>query len=139
MFTSLLNKVMDFFTVSFTVLRFLFAWIFDHFWAFVLAIFAPIVVVWRALIDRLNNWMFANLQVEGVANYDWSDSFDYIDQVITSWLPQNSLLGMMGSDALYVLNLSGFASSVVKYLMPILLSCMVYKLVKSFIPTISGS
>ncbi len=138
MFTNLLNKVMDFFTVSFSVLRFLFEWLFNHFWAFVLAIFGPVVAVWKALIDRLNNWMFARLSLEGVGEYDWSTAFDYIDQLITSCLP-NNLLGMMGSDAIYVLNLSAFAENVVKYLMPILLSAILYKLVKSFIPTISGT
>lgn len=138
MFTTLLNKVMDFFTVSFSVLRFLFEWIFNHFWAFILAIFTPVVAVWRALIERLNNWMFAKLSLEGMGEYDWSTAFDYIDHLISSFLPKN-LLGMIGADAIYVLNLSAFAESVVKYLMPILFSAILYKLVKSFIPTISGT
>lgn len=138
MFTNLLNKVMDFFTVSFSVLRFLFEWIFNHFWAFALAIFTPVITLWNALIERLNNWMFARLSLEGVGEYEWSTAFDYLDHLITSWLP-NNLLGMIGADAIYVLNLSAFAENVVKYLMPILLSAILYKLVKSFIPTISGA
>lgn len=139
MWESLLNSIISAFTVVFQVFRMFFVWIFEHTWAFVCAIFVPIMTLFKTVISTVNEWISGTLDnIFGSSEYSYSDIFDSLDYLLQSGLGDD-FLSMILKDCIYVLNLSDLVESVLVIVVPLLLSCIVYKVVKSWIPTVSGS
>lgn len=139
MWESFLNALITAFSTVFQVFRMFFVWIFEHTWAFVLSIFLPIMGLVDKVIETLTYWL--NDTLEGVftdSEYDFTSVFDAIDYFIQSFLGDD-FLSMILKDIVYIFNFSSFVEKVLTVIVPLLLSCVIYKVVKSWIPTVSGS
>lgn len=139
MWAEILNSILKAFTVVFQVFKTFFVWIFDHTWAFILAIFLPLMELFNSIIDTVNKWISGTLDsVFGDESYSFSTIFEAIDGLVMSAFGDD-FLSMICKDVIYVFNFSSFIEGCVTLVVPLLLSCIIYKVVKSWIPTLSGS
>lgn len=139
MWAEILNSILKAFTVVFQVFKTFFVWIFDHTWAFILAIFLPLMELFDSILDTVNKWISGTLDsVFGDEVYSFSDIFDALDGLVMSCFGDD-LASTICKDVIYVFNFSSFVENCVSLVIPLLLSCIIYKVVKSWIPTLSGS
>lgn len=139
MFAEILNTILRAFAVVFQVFKGFFVWIFDHTWAFVLSIFLPLMKLINTVIETVKNWLGDTIDsVFGESSYSFDSFFDLIDSAIIN-LFGDDIASMIFKDVIYVFNFSSFVENCVTLVIPLLLSCIIYKVVKSWIPTVSGS
>ena len=137
MWASFLNSIIKSFTVVFQVFRMFFVWIFEHTWAFIVAIFLPLIKLFDTIVETVNSWL-TTLDNVFTSEYSFSSVFDLVDQLIQSFF-RDDIMSMIAKDCIYVFNFGGLFSSVFQICIPLLMSCLIYKVVKSWIPTVSGS
>lgn len=138
MWSDFLNSLITAFSTVFQVFRLFFVWIFEHTWAFVLSIFVPLMSLFDKVCDTISSWLNDTLDaVFADSSYDFSSVFDAIDFFIQSFLGDD-FLSMILKDVIYFFNFAALVEKCLTVVVPLLLSCVIYKVVKSWIPTVSG-
>lgn len=139
MWSDFLNSILKAFSVVFQVFKTFFVWIFEHTWAFILSIFIPIMNFVDMVIETVTGWIQSTLDsVFADSSYSFEGCFDAIDAIIIDCFG-NDLASQICKDVIYVFNFSKFIENCFTVVIPLLLSCIIYKVVKSWIPTVSSN
>lgn len=139
MWTRFLNVIIGAFSVFYQVIKVLFTWIFEHTWSFVIALFFPLIGLFNSLTDLIT--FLLNDVLENIwsgSSYQFSTCWDAIDAILQSFLG-DSFLAMILKDVIYVFNFGAFIENCFEIVIPLLINCLVYKVIKSWIPTVSGT
>ena len=138
MFTWIIDKIITFFTTITQALSWIFGFIFNHLWALFLTLFSILFSIISSIISTVKGWLL-ELVTPIESEYDFgSEISDVIDNAIMQWLPADSFVGSLSRDCLYVINLGSLISSILSIVFPVLLSVFTYRVIKSWIPTVSG-
>lgn len=139
MWAEFLNSILKAWAVVFQVFKSFFVWIFDHTWAFILSIFIPLMNFVDFLIETLTGWIQGTLDaVFADSQYSFDGCFDAVDAMMMNCFGED-LASQICKDVIYVFNFSDFIESCFVVVIPLLLSCIIYKVVKSWIPTVSSN
>ena len=134
----IVDSVLTFFVTLFRLLQGFFSWIVEKTWALFLAIVTPLLGLFWSMLDTFKQWMMsvAGIETEG---QDVAKSFaDCINDVIRSLVSGDSFISQLCADVLEMLNIGQFVTMVLAVIFPVLLGVLTYRLVKSWVPTVSG-
>lgn len=140
MFEWIVTKLINFFSVMLHGISWLFAFISNHTWALFVTIWATICGIFTSIINTIERWVDAivtPVDVSGGLLFGNCLS-DVIDAAILKNLGED-VISCCVKDLLYCLNFGSFFTSMVSIFLPVVISVFVYRLVKSWIPTVSGS
>lgn len=140
MFTWLVDKIIGFFSICFQGLSWVFSFIFNHAWALFVSIWTLIFSVFNSVIDTIKGWIFSIVPpLENLGDLEFGSSLgDVIDNAILANLGSD-FLSNLGKDVFYMFSIGDFFVALSTIFIPTLLSVFLYRLVKSFIPTIAGA
>lgn len=140
MFEYVVNKLINFFSVMLSGISWLFAFISNHTWSLFITIWATVCGIFISIIKTIEGWIDAlvtPVDVSGGLLFGNSLS-DVIDAAILSNLGDD-VISCCIKDLLYCLNFGAFFTALLSVFMPVLIAVFVYRLVKSWIPTVSGT
>lgn len=139
MFEWIVNKIINFLGLMLQGISWVITFLANHLWALFSFVFGVVCSLWTALVDTVSGWI--NKLVDPVSissdlNFGSSLS-DTVDKVIISNLG-NDALSTVCKDLIYGFNIGAFFTALIGIFIPVVLSIFIYRLVKSWIPTVSG-
>lgn len=134
----IVDSILTFFVTLFRLLQGFFSWIVEKTWALFLAIVTPILGLFWSLLDTFKQWMFSVAGIESEGENVAVSFADCINQVIRSLVSGDSFVSQLCADVLEMLNIGQFVTMVLAVIFPVLLAVLTYRLVKSWVPTVSG-
>ena len=142
MLGNLIGRLFDFFTMLFGVFQAFIAWGANHLWVLVLSIVSPALGLFWAVWDwfslAIKDWAVDLTRAEGSL-----DSFgDCVNAILTQSIYSaggNGTVSEMFSDLVGVLNFGAFAQYLMTITFPVAIIVLVYRFVKSWIPSVAGS
>lgn len=138
MLWKIVTSVISFFSALFRLLQGFFGWVIDKTWALFLAIVTPLLSLFWSLLDTFKSWMLSVAGLE-LSDQNLSKSFaDIINSCISSLISGDSVFSHVAADIVDIVNLGTFISSVLVVVLPVLIAVFTYRVVKSWVPTVSG-
>lgn len=139
MLWKIIDSIISFFSVLFRLLQSFFSWVVDKTWALFLAIVSPLLGLFWSLLDTFKQWMISVSGLE-VNDENLAKGFaDIINDTISNLVSGDSVFSQVAADILDAVNIGQFLTSVLFVVVPVLFAVFTYRLVKSWVPTVSGS
>ena len=140
MFTWLVDKIISLFSLGVQFLSWILSFLFNHLWALFVGIWTIIFSVFNAILDTLKGWLFSIVPpLENLGDLNFGGALsDFIDRAILANFGDD-FVSSVGKDIFYCFSLGDFFVALSSIFIPTVIAVFVYRLVKSYIPTISGA